>query len=71
MAGLVAVLNPADSPFGKSNAEPYIDEIFNVLRPGLQAFITGETTPEELAAEVQAASEAGWPNHGGPKAPAP
>ncbi len=67
MAGLVAVLNPADSPFGKSNAEPYIDEIFNVLRPGLQAFITGETTPEQLAADVQAASEAGWPNHGGPK----
>jgi multiple sugar transport system substrate-binding protein len=70
MAGLVAVLNPADSPFGKSNAEPYIDEIFNVLRPGLQAFITGETTPEQLAADVQAASEAGWPNHGGPKPPA-
>jgi multiple sugar transport system substrate-binding protein len=69
MAGLVAVLNPADSPFGKSNAEPYIDEIFNVLRPGLQAFITGETTPEKLAADVQAASEAGWPNHGGPKQP--
>jgi multiple sugar transport system substrate-binding protein len=65
MSGLVAVLNPADSPFGKSNAEPYIDEIFNVLR--LQAFITGETTPEQLAADVQAASEAGWPNHGGPK----
>ena len=67
MSGLVAVLNPADSPFGKSNAEPYIDEIFNVLRPGLQAFITGETTPDKLAKDVQAASEAGWPNHGGPK----
>jgi hypothetical protein len=66
---LVAVLNPADSPFAKSNAEPYIDEIFNVLRPGLQAFITGETTPEKLAKDVQAASEAGWPNHGGPKQP--
>lgn len=70
MSGLVAVLNPADSPFAKSNAEPYIDEIFNVLRPGLQAFITGETTPEQLAADVQAASEAGWINHGGPKEPA-
>lgn len=69
MAGLVSVLNPADSPFAKSNAEPYIDEIFNVLRPGLQAFITGETTPDKLAKDVQAASEAGWPNHGGPKQP--
>jgi ABC-type glycerol-3-phosphate transport system substrate-binding protein len=69
MAGLVAVLNPADSPFGKSHAEPYIDEIFNVLRPGLQAFITGETTPDKLAADVQAASESGWPKHGGPKQP--
>jgi multiple sugar transport system substrate-binding protein len=69
MSGLVAVLNPADSPFGKSNAEPYIDEIFNVLRPGLQAFITGETTPDKLSQDVQSASEAGWPNHGGPKAP--
>ncbi len=69
MAGLVKALNPADAPFGKSNAEPYIDEIFNVLRPGLQAFITGETTPDKLAADTQNASEVGWKNHGGPKAP--
>lgn len=67
MAGLVKSLNPADSPFGKSNADPYIDEIFNVLRPGLQALITGETTAEQLAKDVQAASESGWKNHGGPR----
>jgi ABC-type glycerol-3-phosphate transport system substrate-binding protein len=66
MAGLVNALDPANAPFGKSNAEPYIDEIFNVLRPGLQAFITDETNPTKLVADAQAASEAGWSNHGGP-----
>ena len=67
IAGLIPSLNPADAPFGKSNADPYIDEIFNVLRPGLQAFITGETTPAKLEADVQAASVSGWANHGGPR----
>ena len=52
MAGLVPALDPANAPFGKSNAEPYIDEIFNVLRPGLQAFITGENDPAKLEAEM-------------------
>jgi ABC-type glycerol-3-phosphate transport system substrate-binding protein len=66
MAGLVEALDPANAPFGKSNAEPYIDEIFNVLRPGLQAFITDETNPTKLVADAQSASEAGWSNHGGP-----
>jgi hypothetical protein len=37
-----------------------------VLRPGLQAFITDETNPTKLVADAQAASEAGWSNHGGP-----
>jgi multiple sugar transport system substrate-binding protein len=69
IAGLIPALNPADAPFGKSNADPYIDEIFNVLRPGLQAFITGETTPAQLEADVQAASVSGWANHGGPRQP--
>lgn len=69
MAGLVKALDPANAPFGKSTAEPYIDEIFNVLRPGLQAFITGETDPAKLAAETQAGSEAGWGNRGGPTKP--
>lgn len=69
MAGLVKALDPANAPFGKSTAEPYIDEIFNVLRPGMQAFITGETEPAKLIEEVQAASEAGWQNHGGPTKP--
>jgi multiple sugar transport system substrate-binding protein len=67
MSGLVSALDPANAPFGKSDAEPYIDEIFNVLRPGLQALITGETTAEQLAQDVQDASVAGWANHGGPK----
>jgi multiple sugar transport system substrate-binding protein len=70
IAGLIPSLNPTDAPFGKSNADPYIDEIFNVLRPGLQAFITGETTPEKLETDVQAASVAGWATHGGPRPPA-
>lgn len=69
IAGLIPALNPADAPFGKSNADPYIDEIFNVLRPGLQAFITGEITPAKLVADAQAASETGWANHGGPRQP--
>jgi ABC-type glycerol-3-phosphate transport system substrate-binding protein len=67
MAGLVKSLDPENAPFSKSNAEPYIDEIFNVLRPGLQAFITGETTPDKLALDVQDASQEGWKAHGGPK----
>jgi multiple sugar transport system substrate-binding protein len=67
MSGLVSALDPANAPFGKSDAEPYIDEIFNVLRPGLQALITGETTADQLAQDVQEASVAGWANHGGPK----
>jgi ABC-type glycerol-3-phosphate transport system substrate-binding protein len=66
MAGLVKALDPQNAPFGKSNAEPYIDEIFNVLRPGLQAFITDETSPVKLVEDAQAANEAGWSNHGGP-----
>ena len=70
IAGLIPALDPANAPFGKSNADPYIDEIFNILRPGLQAFITGETTPAKLEADTQAASESGWPNHGGPRPPA-
>ncbi len=65
MAGLVQSLDPANAPFGKSTADPYLDEIFNVLRPGLQAFITGEMTPEKLAKDVQDASVTGWQNHGG------
>ncbi len=65
MAGLVTSLDPANAPFGKSTADPYLDEIFNVLRPGLQAFITGEMTPEKLAKDVQDASVTGWQNHGG------
>ncbi len=65
MAGLVTSLDPANAPFGKSTADPYLDEIFNVLRPGLQAFITGEMTPDKLAKDVQAASVTGWENHGG------
>ncbi|HMB23507.1 MAG: ABC transporter substrate-binding protein [Chloroflexota bacterium] len=67
MAGLIVSLDPANAPFGKSTAEPFLDEIFNVLRPGLQAFITGETTPEQLAQDVQEASVSGWENHGGTK----
>ncbi len=67
MAGLVKSLDPANAPFGQSNAEPYIDEIFNVLRPGLQAFITGETTPGKLEGDVDAGSKAGWAARGGPK----
>jgi multiple sugar transport system substrate-binding protein len=66
MAGLVKALDPANAPFGKSNADPYIDEIFNVLRPGMQAFITNETDPTKLLADAQNASETGWNNHGGP-----
>jgi multiple sugar transport system substrate-binding protein len=67
MAGLIVSLDPANAPFGKSNAEPFLDEIFNVLRPGMQAFITGEMTPEQLAKDAQEANVTGWENHGGPQ----
>jgi ABC-type glycerol-3-phosphate transport system substrate-binding protein len=69
MAGLVSALDPANAPFGKSDAEPYIDEIFNVLRPGLQAFITDETNPTKLVEDAQVANETGWSNHGGSTKP--
>jgi multiple sugar transport system substrate-binding protein len=67
MAGLIVSLDPANAPFGKSNAEPFLDEIFNVLRPGMQAFITGEMTPEQLTKDAQEANVTGWENHGGPQ----
>jgi multiple sugar transport system substrate-binding protein len=69
MAGLIKSLDPTNAPFGKSTAEPFLDEIFNVLRPGMQAFITGEMTPDKLAKDAQDASVTGWANHGGPKQP--
>lgn len=69
MAGLIVSLDPTNAPFGKSTAEPFLDEIFNVLRPGLQAFITGEMTAEQLATDAQEANVTGWENHGGPKTP--
>ncbi len=59
MAGLLSGLDPANAPFSKSKAEP-IDtgDAFKVLKVGLQQLITGETTPEKLAATVQTAHEA-------------
>jgi multiple sugar transport system substrate-binding protein len=67
MAGLIVSLDPANAPFGQTTSEPLLDEILNVLRPGFQAFITGETAPDKLAEDTQNAAVAAWESHGGPK----
>jgi hypothetical protein len=44
-----------------------LPEPSKVLKIGLQQFITGETTPEELAPKVDEANTAAWAERGGPK----
>jgi len=65
MVGLINALSPT-SPFSDSKAE-ILTEPGQVLKTGLQQFITGETTPEKLVPEVDKANEAAWAARGGPK----
>jgi ABC-type glycerol-3-phosphate transport system substrate-binding protein len=65
MVGLLDALSDW-SPFAESKAE-MLPEPSKVLKIGLQQFITGETTPEELARKVDEANEAAWAERGGPK----
>lgn len=63
MVGLLSALSDW-SPFNDSKAQ-MLDEPSKVLKIGLQQFITGETTPDDLAVEVDKANEAAWEAHGG------
>ncbi|MCP4165793.1 MAG: carbohydrate ABC transporter substrate-binding protein [Chloroflexi bacterium] len=63
MVGLLNALSDW-SPFNDSEAQ-MLDAPSKVLKIGLQQFITGETTPEELAVELDKANEAAWKDHGG------
>jgi len=58
MVGLINALSDW-SPFIDSKAQ-MLPEPSKVLKTGLQGFITGETTPEALAADVDAANQAAW-----------
>jgi ABC-type glycerol-3-phosphate transport system substrate-binding protein len=58
MSGLVSAM--ADkSPFTDSKAT-ILDEAGKVLKVGLQQLITKETTPDKIAADVDAANKAAW-----------
>ena len=64
MLGLVQALSD-DSPFSDSKAQQ-LEEPSKVLKLGLQQFISGETAPDALAAEVDTANAAAWAERGGP-----
>jgi len=67
---MVGLLNAfADTgPFTDSKAEQ-LEAPNKVIGIGLQQFITKESTPEKLAAELDAANKAAWDERGGPKQP--
>lgn len=58
MPGLLNAISET-SPFQEVTT-PQLSEPSDVLKLGLQQFITGETTPEELAVNIDAANEAAW-----------
>ncbi|MBZ0296218.1 MAG: ABC transporter substrate-binding protein [Anaerolineae bacterium] len=58
MPGLLNAISEY-SPFQDATT-PQLSEPSDVLKLGLQQFITGEITPEELAQNIDAANEAAW-----------
>jgi len=59
ISGLVKSVSGGSSPFNDSKAQS-LPEPYKVLQVGFQQFITGETTPEKLAADYDAANKAAW-----------
>jgi multiple sugar transport system substrate-binding protein len=58
VSGLVSAISET-SPFVDSTAQ-ILEEPGQILKLGLQQFITGETTPDQLAADIDAANVAAW-----------
>jgi ABC-type glycerol-3-phosphate transport system substrate-binding protein len=58
MPGLLNAIS-AYSPFQDATA-PQLNDMRDVLKLGLQQFILGEITPEELAVNVDAANQSAW-----------